>query len=395
MSTERVAVRVSDAEMNRRWDAVRKLMRERGIQALIAYHTEDWLGGHARWFTDIPTHNGYGRTVVFHADDLMTIVQQGNFGGRRKLDGKEPYHRGVGEMRLTPFFSSVRYTTGYHTEIVREVIKERGYKTIGFVLPETMPSRLVNGIVEGFDGLKVIDITEQIDRLIAIKSPEEHELLRRCADMQDKVFEKVLNEIKPGMRDIDVTAMAYGYGWTQGSSQGIYLGASAPVGKPSLLMGRHFQDRVLQKGDHMTFLVEVNGPGGYFTEVGRTIVLGKASQELKDGFAATVEAQDYSASLLKPGASCREVARQHDEFMKARGLPPELRLYSHGQGYDMVERPLIRVDEPMEIEPGMCLAVHPGFETPNLFVMVCDNYIVAGNSTDRIHRTERKIFEVQ
>ena len=100
MSTERVATRVSDAEMQRRWDAVRTLMRERGIQALVAYHTEDWLGGHARWFTDIPTHNGYGRTVVFHADDLMTIVHQGNFGGRRKLDGKDPYHRGVGEIRL-------------------------------------------------------------------------------------------------------------------------------------------------------------------------------------------------------------------------------------------------------------------------------------------------------
>jgi Xaa-Pro aminopeptidase len=324
----------------------------------------------------------------------MTVVQQGNFGGRRKLDGKDPHHRGVGEFRFTPFFSSVRYTTGYHADLVREVIKERGYKTIGFVLPETMPHKLVNGILEGFEGLKVIDITEQIDRLIAIKGPEELDLLRRSAEMQDKVFEKVVREIKPGMRDVDVTAMAYGYGWTQGSSQGIYLGASNPVGKPSLLMGRHFQDRVLQKGDHMTFLVEVNGPGGYFTEVGRTIVLGKASQELKDSFAQTVEAQDYSASLLKPGASCREIARQHDEFMKARGLPPELRLYSHGQGYDMVERPLIRVDEPMEIEPGMCLAVHPGFETPNLFVMVCDNYIVAGNSTDRIHKTERKIFEV-
>ena len=394
MTIERVAVRVSDAEMNRRWDAVRKVMRERGIEALVAYHTEDWLGGHARWFTDIPTHNGYGRTVVFHADDLMTIVQQGNFGGIRKLDGKDAYHRGVGEFRFTPFFSSVRYTTGYHAEIVRDIIKERGCKTIGFVLPETMPHKLVNAITEGFQGLKVIDITEQIDRLIAIKSPEELDLLRRCADMQDKVFEKVVNEIKPGMRDIDVTAMAYGYGWTQGSSQGIYLGASSPLGKPSLLMGRHFQDRVLRKGDHMTFLVEVNGPGGYFTEVGRTIVLGKASQELKDSFAQTVEAQDYSASLLKPGASCREVARQHDEFMTARGLPPELRLYSHGQGYDMVERPLIRADEPMEIEPGMCLAVHPGFETPSLFVMVCDNYIVAGNSTDRIHKTERKIFEV-
>ncbi len=28
----------------------------------------------------------------------------------------------------------------------------------------------------------------------------------------------------------------------------------------------------------MSFLIEVNGPGGYFTEVGRTIVLGKASR---------------------------------------------------------------------------------------------------------------------
>ena len=105
----------------------------------------------------------------------------------------------------------------------------------------------------------------------------------------------------------------------RGSSQGIYLGGSAPIGKPSFLIGRHFQDRTLQKGDNLSFLVEVNGPGGYFTEVGRTIVLGKASQELKDNFAATMEAQDYSASLLKPGASCRDVAKAHDDFMKARG----------------------------------------------------------------------------
>ena len=36
MTLERVATRVSDAEMQRRWDAVRRLMKERGIQALVA-----------------------------------------------------------------------------------------------------------------------------------------------------------------------------------------------------------------------------------------------------------------------------------------------------------------------------------------------------------------------
>jgi Xaa-Pro aminopeptidase len=394
MNTERVATRVSDAELNRRWDAARKVMREHGIQALVAYGTEDWLGGHARWFTDIPTHNGYGRTVVFHLDDLMTVVEQGNFGGRRELAGKDPYHRGVGEIVSTSYFSSVHYTTAYQAEIVRDEFSKRGYKTIGFVVPGTMPHQLVKTIVDGLDGVKVVDITDQIDRLIAIKSEAELDLLRQCAEMQDAIFQKVLKTIKPGMRDVDVTAMAYAEGWVRGSSQGIYLGGSAPLGSPSPLLGRHFQDRELQKGDHLSFLIEVNGPGGYFTEVGRTIVLGKASQELKDNFAAAMEAQDYSASLLKPGASCRDVAKAHDDFMKSKGLPPELRLYAHGQGYDMVERPLIRADEPMTIEPGMCLAVHPNYMLQNLFMIVCDNYIVSGNSTDRIHRTERRIFEV-
>ena len=331
---------------------------------------------------------------MFHADDLMSVVEQGNFGARRELAGRDPYHRGVGEILYTSFFSSVHYTTAYQGEIVRQLFKKRGYKTIGFVVPGTMPHKLVHAITDGFDGLKVIDITDQIDRLIAIKSPEELELMRRCADIQDAIFQKVLAEIKPGMRDVDVTAMAYREGWVRGSAQGIYLGGSAPMGKPSFLVGRHFQDRPLQKGDNLSFLIEVNGPGGYFTEVGRTIVLGKASAELKDNFAAAMEAQDYSANLLTPGASCRDVAKAHDDFMRSKGLPPELRLYSHGQGYDMVERPLVRADEPMTIESGMCLAVHPNYELPNLFMIICDNYIVAGNGTERIHKTERKIFEV-
>ncbi len=394
MSTERVATRVSDAEMNRRWEAARKVMRERGVQALVAYGAEDWLGGHARWFTDIPTHNGYGRTVVFHADDMIDVVEQGPFGGSKVLDGKDPYHRGVGTIHQTPFFSSVDYTTGYQGEIVNGILKKRGYKTIGFVVPGTVPYGLRAAVLEGLDGVKVVDITPQIDRLIAIKSPEELQLLRDSAAMQDAIFDKVIKTIKPGMRDVDITAMAYAEGWVRGSSQGIYLGASAPLGTPSFLMGRHFQDRTIKAGDNMSFLVEVNGPGGYFTEVGRTIVMGKAPQRLLDHFAMAKAAQDYSVSLLKPGISCRDLAQAHDEFMVKQGLPKELRLYSHGQGYDMVERPLVRRDEPMIIEEGMCMAVHPAFALKDLFVIVCDNYIVGANGCEHIHKTESKVFEV-
>jgi Xaa-Pro aminopeptidase len=155
------------------------------------------------------------------------------------------------------------------------------------------------------------------------------------------------------------------------------------------------QGRTLKAGDHLSLLIENNGPAGFYTEIARTIVLGKASNELIDGFEMVKEAQAHSLGLMKPGTPCRDIAAAHDAFMTERGLPPELRLYSHGQGYDMVERPLIRVDETMTLETGMNLAVHPGYETPSIFAVICDNYLIeATGASECLHKTPKQIFEI-
>jgi Xaa-Pro aminopeptidase len=61
----------------------------------------------------------------------------------------------------------------------------------------------------------------------------------------------------------------------------------------------------------------------------------------------------------------------------------------------MVERPLIRRDETMTLEAGMCLAVHPGYETPSLFAVICDNYLMeASGPSECLHRTPKKVFEI-
>ena len=48
-------------------------------------NTNDWLGGHVKWFTDIPANNGYPRTVVLHADAPMSVVEMGPSNVRREL----------------------------------------------------------------------------------------------------------------------------------------------------------------------------------------------------------------------------------------------------------------------------------------------------------------------
>ena len=128
------------------------------------------------------------------------------------------------------------------------MLKKRGYRTIGLVGPGSMPHAFVTRLKEGLSGASFVDATDFIDRLKAIKSEEEIGLIKRCCEMQDAIFAKVVSTIKPGMRDIDVTALAQHEGQVRGSEQGIFLGSSAPVGQPARFAPRHFQGRTLKAG---------------------------------------------------------------------------------------------------------------------------------------------------
>jgi Xaa-Pro aminopeptidase len=393
---ERLLNPISTRELERRWSAARRGMAERGIDALVMQNNNDWLGGYVRWFTDTPLSNGYPRSVIFPAAERMTVVDMGARGPARKIDAGDQANRGIGEMLFTPSFTSVAYTDEYQGELVAGDLKRHGYRTIGWIAAGAMPHKFVLRIERELEGCaRFVDATDFVDRIKAIKSEEEQNLIRKCAQMQDEVFRRVVEKIRPGMTGNDITALAQYEGRLLGSEQGLFLGSSAPLGQASRFVDRHLQARTLKPGEHFTLLIENNGPGGFYTEIARTIVLGKASNELIDGFEAMKEAQAHTLRLLKPGASCAEVAQQHDDYMRARGLPPELRLYAHGQGYDLVERPLLRADETMTIEEDMNLAVHPGYETDSIFAVICDNYIVeAGGPGACLHRTPKQVFEL-
>ncbi|XSC47354.1 M24 family metallopeptidase [Bradyrhizobium sp. RDT10] len=300
---ERIPVRISEKELARRWAALRAAMRAQDVDVVIVQATNDWLGGNVKWLTDVPANNGYPRTVLFYADDLMTVVEMGVFGGRRALNGDDPIHRGVGTILTTPSFPSIEYTVRYDADLALSDLRARGVRRVGFANGTGFLAGFSGILREGLGNVEIVDVTEDLDALKAIKSSEEQDLIRRTAALQDEVFSHVCTAIRPGLRDIDVTSAAQMKAQQLGSEQGILLGASARVGVRSPFMGRHFQGRTLAAGDHLSLLIEVNGPGGFFCEIARTLVLGKASTELLDGFAAVKAAQDHTLSLLKPGVT--------------------------------------------------------------------------------------------
>src|SRR5207237_1575110 len=140
-ASERIITAISDQELKRRWQAARKEMSARKVDALVMQNANDWLGGYVKWFTDIPATNGYPKTVIFHADDPMILIEMGGFGAIRKLKGTDPIHRGIDEVIGSPSFLAVNYTDDYHADCALSVLRRRGSGTIGLVGPGGMPHR--------------------------------------------------------------------------------------------------------------------------------------------------------------------------------------------------------------------------------------------------------------
>jgi Xaa-Pro aminopeptidase len=322
---------ITDSEMERRWNVTRAVMEAMGLDAIVAQAREDWVGSYVRWLTDIPTNNGYPRTVVFFRDRPMTVIEMGPFGGDLAMTG-DPVNRGVGRMLHTPSFVSVGYTTGYDAELLLTALNDARARRIGLLCPGALPYDLVAALKQADPAFDLADATDALDTAKAVKSAEEISLLRKTAALQDTVFAEVCDFIRPGVTDREVSAHAEAVGRRLGSDQGICLGRSAPMGSPSRFLNRPFQTREMAQGDHRSILIEINGPGGLYTEIARTMVLGKADNHLLASFENVRAAQDHTLALIRPGAKPSEIAASHDAWIAARSLPCELRLYAHGQG---------------------------------------------------------------
>ena len=155
----------------------------------------------------------------------------------------------------------------------------------------------------------------------------------------------------------------------------------------------HFGNRIIQEGDIFTILIESNGPSGYYGHVARIVCLCDIPSELEEQFEIAKQAQKISLDMLKPGANPREIWDANIAFLKSAGYPEETRIYAHGQGYDLVERPSLDPYETMTISAHMNISVHPSIVSYKAFAFVCENYhIKESGEPECLHKTPQKLF---
>ena len=390
---ERLVPSASSGELERRWKAAREMMKERKVDFLLMRQDEEYYGGYVRWFSAVAPRHGYPFTVIFPRDDEMTTIASAPPG-----QGKPPKWavHGVKERLGAPYYPSFHFTNALDAELAVGVLGKKKGAAVGWVGMSSIHVPFYDYVTKHLPGATFVDVTDAVDHLKAVKSPEEIEFIQGTAALQDAALDYVRHRMRPGMRDLDIHAEADYISTKLGSTRlQVLISTYHPGEEPMGFMGRHFMNRVLREGDQVVVLLEGNGPGGYYTEIARPFSLGDPPQEAKDGFAYAVEAQKLTVGMLKPGATPKDIWDANNAFLKKNGSGPEGRLYAHGEGYELVERPAVRYDETMKIQAGMNFAVHPVWKNSRTWITICDNYLVTEDGSNPcLHKTPKEIIVV-
>lgn len=387
---ERIRFPIPTRELERRWLLVREAMKNEGIDSLVMQNDNQWLGGYVRYFTDLPSEQAYPYTVIFPANDEMTVISSGS-----PINPPPPDWalRGISEKIGLSYFRAFHYTNNIDAEAIVKVLKRRNDKRVGMINLGLIPAATYLYMKEQLAGVELVDATDLVDEIKAIKSDDEIEYIRKGVQIQDIVAEAMPTILRPGKYEYEIRSEITRILTDLGSEeQWIMIGSE----NPGVNTGQYptfFQNRRIEKGDQVLIMIEVNGPGGYYGELGRTWCLGEPPRELLRSWDIALEAQKRAAALLKPGAKPGDILNANNDFMVSKGFVGEGRLFGHGQGYDLVERPAFRLDETMTLKAGMLIALHPIASNNQAYAFCCDNYLIKeSGSAELLHKTPQEVI---
>jgi Xaa-Pro aminopeptidase len=391
---EKVIHSISTQELERRWKAVREIMKQKKVDILLIQNNNDYLGGYVKWFTDMPAVHAYPVAVIFPVAEEMTVFWHGSSDPSDV--GPPAWHfRGVKKRVNTPIMLSLNYTCTFDAEKVVEELKGHKSLRVSFVNEGAVTAGFSRYIREHLTNATFVDITDEIDVIKAIKSPEEIECIKQSAFIHDEAMKACFAAIKPGARLFEVAAMGRLKCRMLGSEQQFILIGSAPAGNPIGYDSIHAMNRELKDGDQIAILVEAVDPAGYYTHLHRIACIGKIPEVLQKHFEDEIELQKLNLAMVKPGVDPMDLWDMNNDYLRSHGYHLETRLYAHGQGYDLVERPSFQIGEQMRIMENMNIAVHPVVASSKATAIICDNYIVGKNGVGEcLHKLPKKIFVV-
>ena len=225
--------------------------------------------------------------------------------------------------------------------------------------------RAWTALEERLQGVALIGAENLPEKVRAVKTDAEIELMAQAEAIADQAFTHILGFIRPGITELDVAWELERVMRLLGSEGPAFdtIVAGGPNGSlPHAIPGK----RALQTGDMITmdFGAKVGGMCGDFT---RTVALGTPCEELRKVYAIVLEAQLRALDILTPGITGKDVDAVARACIEGAGYGERFgHGLGHGVGLMVHEAPGLHTQANEALVPGNVVTVEPGIYLPGI-----------------------------
>lgn len=279
--------------------------------------------------------------------------------------------------------------TGYLSELVKSLkVKRLGFEE------SHMTYSMYEELKSSLDGVEFVKLDSMVEKLRQNKDSSEIDCIAKAASIADLAFSHMLNYIKPGMTEKSIGLELEFFMRSKGAS-GLSFPSIIASGKRSSLPHGTATDKVVENGDLLTLdfgcVYE-----GYCSDMTRTVVIGKASQEQKKIYEIVLKANEEALKAIKPGKTGIEIDLIARNIINDSGYGQYFgHGLGHGVGMRVHELPHVSKKGSYPMEPGMVITDEPGIYIPDFGgVRIEDLLVVTDDGCRVLSKSSKQLIEL-
>jgi len=240
----------------------------------------------------------------------------------------------------------------------------RGMRRVG-IEGNYLPYAEYRKLKKTFPRLRFVALADVVEEFSAVKDEEEVRLIKKAARISDKVFNEVLKSIKPGVRELDVSAeisfLHKSYGAERDAFEAIV--ASGPRGA---LPHGIASAKKIRKGEFVTLDFGCVYRG-YCCDITRTVAVGEPAKKLREIYRIVSEAQMEAIEAVKSGMLAKELDAVARRYIAKNGFGRFfVHSLGHGIGLQIHESPRISSQSSYRLIDGNVITIEPGIYLPGI-----------------------------
>jgi Xaa-Pro aminopeptidase len=206
-------------------------------------------------------------------------------------------------------------------------------------------------------------LVDAVERLRERKDAGEIACIERAIAIAETALAATLPRIRPGQTETQVAGLLEQQ-LREAGSEAYPFASIVASGPRSALPHARAGDRVLQVGDFV--LLDFGAvSGGYCSDITRTVVLGRASDEQRRVYGIVREANARASGALRVGMQGMAADAVAREYIDARGLGEAFgHSLGHGIGLEVHEAPRLARTAEAPLVLGAVVTIEPGVYVP-------------------------------